>query len=105
MFPFAIKLEQRGAAVRHVVGIHVSELKSHLGLDLLSTLHLPVATNLHSAHRRFSVAAFTMEVTTILCLFLSELPMLAAPSCVLASGPLVDKYQLLWQRSPCTFPQ
>lgn len=30
MFPFAVKLEQRGAAVRHVVRIYVSELKSNI---------------------------------------------------------------------------
>lgn len=76
MFPFGIKLAQRGAAARHAVGIHVSELKSHLGLDLQSTLHLPVATNLYSV-ADFQQQRFMTEVTTILCLFLTNPPILA----------------------------
>lgn len=77
MFPFGIKLAQRGAAARHAVGIHVSEPKSHLGLDLQSTLHLPVATNLYSVAGDLQQQRFMTEVTTILCLFLTNPPVLA----------------------------
>lgn len=105
MFPFAVKLEQRGAAVRHVVRIYVSEQKSHIGLDLLPALHLPVTTYLYSARRSCSIIAFNTEVGTVLCFSSLNPPCLLLPPCVLASRLLVDKYQLLWQRCPCTFPQ
>lgn len=59
MSPFAIELEQWGSAVRHVVGIHVSQLKSHLGLALISTFHLPGTTSLYSACRFVLVSLLT----------------------------------------------
>lgn len=105
MFPFAVKLEQQGPAVRHVVRIYVSEQKSHIRLALLSALRSPVATYLYSAHRSRSIITFNTEVGTILCFFSLNAPCLLLLSCALASRLLVDKYQLLWQRRPCTFPQ